>query len=80
MTIDNDPAGARTLAEWIATRPDCVQKLAAEFPIGTKIDGVYVIGWTENDMIVASPVHPRDDYNEALRRRVHICAAHLRNN
>jgi hypothetical protein len=44
------------LAEWLKTRPECVQKLAAEFPIGSvfKVGDewpLHLLGWTERDIL-----------------------------
>ena len=67
---------------WLATRPECVRKLAAEFPLGTEMDinGViyYLIGYTENDMLIISNVNPWENYDQAYAARCHICAEHFR--
>ena len=72
-----------TLEEWLLTRPPCVQELAKEFPVGTVVDGgpagrLYLMGWTEDDMLILSPIDPHERYDEAYAARVHLCAAHLR--
>ena len=69
--------------DWLATRPQSVRDLAAEFPLLTEIempDGVtmLVIGWTENDSLVISSIDPRTDYDAAYAERTYLCAAHLR--
>ena len=69
-------------AEWLATRPACVQALAKEFPIGSTFalngETMYLIGYTESDMLMVSPISPEDDYDAAMEQRRHVCAAHLR--
>jgi hypothetical protein len=60
-------------AEWLASRPPCVQHLAMLFPLGSPVrrDGrvVWVIGYTEHDGLVVSPVHPTDDAQESWKQR-----------
>lgn len=67
---------------WLATRPECVRKLAAEFPLGTEIEinGVphWLLGYTENDMLIISPINPGEDYDGACQAREWICAGHVR--
>lgn len=67
---------------WLASRPESVQKLAAEFPGGTVImfDGVshHILGYTEDDTLILSPVNPGVDYDSAMSNRVYLCAQHLR--
>lgn len=78
------PAQEQAWKEWIATRPECVQKLAAEFPPGTKIifegDGTiaFIIGYNEDDSLIITKVDPSRDYQKALEARRYICAEHLR--
>jgi hypothetical protein len=68
--------------EWLATRPECVRKLATEFALGTEIECngqlFFVIDYTEDDSLVVSPVDPSEDYDTAYKMRQYICAAHLR--
>lgn len=46
-------------AEWLSTRPEIIQRLAATYPTGTKfsVDGVLccVVGYTEGDQVVVTP-------------------------
>lgn len=67
---------------WLRTRPKCVQLLAAEFPIETtvEIDGEkhWVMGWTEGDQLIITPVDPVEDYDGAFEARTYLCAGHLR--
>lgn len=50
---------------WLKTRPKCVQKLAKEFPMGTRVqfggEMLHLLGWTENDSIILSPINPSED-------------------
>jgi hypothetical protein len=73
---------APAFVEWLKTRPECVQKLAEEFPLGSKIDvaGIvhYLIGYTEDDRLVISPIDPSEDYDASYELREHLCADHLR--
>ena len=68
--------------DWLKTRPEAVQKLAAEFPLGMVIDvdgyDHYLIGYTEGDEVVISPVSPFENYAAAYKERVMLCAEHLR--
>lgn len=71
---------------WLATRPECVQKLAKEFPLEEfgvlEVDDEYLhlCGYTENDMLIFSIVDPRVDYELCLRpeNKRFICASHFR--
>jgi hypothetical protein len=55
---------------------------AKEFPFNSvfSINGeiLYLIGYTENDMLIVSPVNPSKNYDEAISAKRHICASHLR--
>jgi hypothetical protein len=68
--------------EWLKSRPASVQRLAHQFPPGSKllVDGKehYVIGWTEDDFLVLSDVHPSENYDASVARKHHMCAAHVR--
>ena len=76
MTTDN------LFEQWLATRPESVRELAKEFPLGLEIGvgGVthYLIGYTEDDSLIISPIWPGDDYDAAYEARQHVCADHLR--
>lgn len=67
---------------WLKTRPKRVQKLAKEFPMGTCVqfggEMLHLLGWTENDSIILSPINPSEDYDGALDKKVYACASHLR--
>lgn len=70
------------LAEWIASRPECVQKLAAEFPLGSsfKVRGetLYLVGYNENDSLIVSRFNPAIDYEAATSSQQYLCASHCR--
>ncbi len=70
------------MEEWLATRPECVQLLAREFPPMTEveIDGRvhYVFGWTEDDSLILSHFNPDIQYDHAMESHIHLCAEHLR--
>lgn len=70
---------------WLKTRPECVQALAAEFPPMMGVAGpdgevLMVIGWTEDDKLIVSPINPGEDYEGSRAARKYVCAAHLRGN
>lgn len=70
-------------ADWLMTRPACVQSLALEFPLGlaARVDDgplLYLVGYTEDDRLIMSEVNPGDDYHGALANKVYLCAAHAR--
>lgn len=66
------------LERWISERPECVQRLAREFPIGTAfaMDGVtyHLFGYNESDMLIVSKINPREHYDEALAAKEYIHA------
>jgi hypothetical protein len=68
--------------EWLLTRPECVQKLAAEFPPMTEIvldDVTYrVMGYTEDDELLITDRDPREEYDLAKSERKILCAKHVR--
>jgi hypothetical protein len=68
--------------QWIATRPESVQRLAKEFPLDTKfyIRGTlyYVLGYTEDDRLIVSTINPFEDYDRAFESATHFCAEHAR--
>jgi hypothetical protein len=67
---------------WLATRPVCVRKLAAEFPLDTRLDvkGVtmWLVGYTEGDELLVSPINPNVDYEGSYAERTRLCASHVR--
>lgn len=69
-------------ANWIASRPESVQKLAKDFPLGTRagMEGktFYLIGYTEEDMLIFSEINPREDFDGAQENKVYVCAEHFR--
>jgi hypothetical protein len=73
---------SKAMQDWLATRPASVQKLAAEFPPRTIliVKGItmHVMGWTEGDDLLVSPVDPYFDYDRAYATRQRLCASHAR--
>lgn len=73
---------AKEWQEWIASRPECVQRLIQEFPPMTRVivDGrmLFVFAYTESDEILVSPINPSVDYEGAVASKEVICAKHLR--
>ncbi len=71
-----------SLGDWLKTRPTSVQALAAEFPLGSMVEGpdgpLHLIGYTESDMLIVSPVDPGEHYEHSLLERRYVCAAHYR--
>jgi hypothetical protein len=67
---------------WLETRPQSVQRLAREFPLGTCVrvpEGLlYLLGWTEFDQLIVSPINPSDDYDGANGDKRYINADDLR--
>ncbi len=68
-----------TLKEWLESRPEKVQKLAAEFPLGTVIRtpagvDLYLLGYTENDGLVMSAIDPSKDFDGAVASKVFVHA------
>lgn len=68
----------RAIEEWLATRPESVQQLAKKYPLLSTINNQwYVIGYTENDMLVISTIHPVQDYKLSIANRKYVCVEHL---
>jgi hypothetical protein len=77
------PANVAMFNEWLESRPECVRKLANEYPIGSVVqdqcgDDWYVVGWDESDRLVISPIWIGEDYDGAMGARRLICAGHIR--
>lgn len=89
MKITKREVPARALAgfnQWLAGRPASVQKLAEEFPfccvLEIELEGdpveFYLIGYTEDDSLLVSPVDPIEDYAMAMLMKRTLCAGHFR--
>lgn len=68
---------------WVDSRPQQVRKLCYEFPLGSKfiVPGkgtCHLLGYTENDMLILSPIDPTEYYDLAHLRKFYLCAEHLR--
>jgi hypothetical protein len=72
----------RTIEEWLASRPACVQALAREFPVGSKLEihgtVMHLIGYTEADRLIVTPLNPRKDFAAAVAAQEYVCASHFR--
>ncbi len=70
------------IEEWIASRPACVQKLITEFPLGSTFymneKVMYLLGYTEGDMLIVTPVNPSRNYEKANACKEYVCASHFR--
>jgi hypothetical protein len=70
--------------QWVASRPESVQKLAKEFPPGTRIKVrgqlAYLIGYTEGDSLIFSIIDPNRDFDKSMRdeNKRYVCAKHFR--
>jgi hypothetical protein len=69
--------------KWLASRPPVVQALAEEFPAGSvfKREGFpdyYLLGWTENDLLIVSKIDPAMDYDGARACQEYMHAHHYR--
>ena len=68
---------------WLKTRPEPIQRLAAEFDIGSQFnfaDGVmWLLGYSGGDMLIMVGVDPMADYDVAVSaERVYMHADCLR--
>lgn len=79
--MTKDEAEAQWKA-WVASRPEKVQKLIAEFPPNSLVmleeKPHHILGWTEDDMLILTDTDPGVDYDLAMQRKVYIHAHHLR--
>ena len=66
---------------WLKSKPRVIRQLANRFPINSQVvlDGVmhYLLGYTEDEMLIVSPVLPSQDYDGAIEQRKYVCAHHL---
>lgn len=69
-------------AAWIASRPESIRRLAAEFPLGASFaigDRVlYLVGYNEDDSLLVSRYNPATDYESATTHPERLCASHVR--
>lgn len=90
MTFDDLNKGmqaigrACTMEGWLEGKPEQVQRLAKEFPLGTYFviegDTYFLIGYGEGDadVLLVSPDNPGKDYEKALQNIVRLCAVCVR--
>lgn len=68
--------------EWISSRPESVRKLIEEFPLGSvfnvKDTTLYLVGYTEDEMLIVSEINPSVDYEGATANKKYLCADHFR--
>jgi len=73
----NEQETYHTYEDWLASRPASVQALAKRFPIPGRIiiDGTahYILGYSEPDGLILSPINPGIDYHGARANLVEIC-------
>lgn len=69
---------------WLAERPECVRKLAAEFPPGTRIfhrERIWwLLGYTESDELIITDSSPFEDYDKAVEAKKIVHAQCIRDN
>ena len=72
---------------WVATRPESIQRLAREFPVGSVfvLPGrtLHLVGYAEaaesgSDFLLVSEVDPHVDYEAAFASREPLCPEHVR--
>lgn len=67
---------------WIASLPDNVQRLIGAFPLNSvfMIEGekYYLLGYTEDELVIVTPVSPANDYDAAVEKRRFIRPEHLK--
>lgn len=70
------------IREFLQGRPPIIHALAREFPPGLELmmEGVrhWLIGWTEEEELIFSPVDPQENYEGALQDKIYVCADHFR--
>jgi hypothetical protein len=79
----SDEERKAALAAWIASRPECIQKLVAEFPLGTSFEMpggrvLHLVGYNEGDTLIVSETDPHADYERATATQEYLCASHVR--
>ncbi len=69
---------------WLEGRPEQVKALAREFPPKTSFEDIYgrgiwwVLGYTENDCLILTPVNPGKDYEGAHTQKFYVHAQCMR--
>lgn len=71
------------LGEWLKGKSAGVQLLALEFPAGTTFlnrDGIllWLVGATDTDALLMSPIDPHEDYDAASASYVRVGASDVR--
>jgi hypothetical protein len=82
MAGTDDRLRQERLAGWLKTRPASVQELAKEFPVGERyyIGGVphHLLGYTDAGELILTPIHPVEDYAEAVKQKILVSASGFR--
>lgn len=77
MSLEAPTGLEEAWAEWVASRPPSVQALCREFPLRT-VFPFYLVGYTESDEVLVSPIDPAVDFTDAVALAFEVCADHLR--
>ena len=68
----------QAMKDWLAERPESVQRLADKFPPGSTVnvndEEVHIVGYTEGNELIVSKIDPYLDYNASMASRETICA------
>lgn len=73
---------SKGLDQWFKTLPEHIQPLAREFPLGQRIQDderlVWVIGYTDGESLIVSPINPAEDMAQAMFYKEYMCAQCVR--
>jgi len=62
---------------WLKTRPEIIQKLGKEFPIGSLIlhegEELFLVGYRENGGLLVSKYNPSIEYELAVEEKFPVC-------
>lgn len=68
--------------KWLSEQPATVRSLAREFPVSSVYDTpdgeLWVIGYSEGDEVMLTPLNPYKDYHAAYALHVYVHAQCLR--
>lgn len=86
MTNEERDKWVLSFRAWMLTRPECIQKLAIEYPYGMYLCTIrgakqYVVGWNESDCVLVStcvPWNSAEIKRIAVRESIALSAAALR--
>jgi len=67
----------KNLEQWLATRPETVQRTARRYPPGTRFNMhgrvMHVISYEEDGGLSVTPLDPSEDYKGAVAQRQPVC-------